>query len=122
MKCGNQAEINSPTRWAIRDADSAQSSRWTQPRPEAGRHSQAAASNDGDQQPDADDGGHDVPHDAHRLEAKQAENRSFLGHQHARGDQKGGDNERESHYEVAHQTVFHDSRYPSHLILPVVEA
>jgi putative CocE/NonD family hydrolase len=32
----------------------------------------------------------------------------------------GGDNQRDSHFKVAHQTIFHDSRYPSHLILPVV--
>jgi putative CocE/NonD family hydrolase len=34
----------------------------------------------------------------------------------------GGDNERDSHFVVADQTVFHDSRYPSHLVLPVIES
>ena len=32
----------------------------------------------------------------------------------------GGDNERDKHYLVAEQTVFHDAQHPSHLILPVV--
>ena len=33
----------------------------------------------------------------------------------------GGDNERDSRFIRAEQTVFHDSRYASHLVLPVVE-
>jgi predicted acyl esterase len=32
----------------------------------------------------------------------------------------GGDNERDSNFIIAEQTIFHDSRYPSHLVLPVV--
>ena len=32
----------------------------------------------------------------------------------------GGDNEQDSHFVTAHQTIFHDSRYPSHLVLPVI--
>jgi predicted acyl esterase len=33
----------------------------------------------------------------------------------------GGDNERDSHFIKADQIVFHDSRYASHLVLPVVD-
>jgi putative CocE/NonD family hydrolase len=32
----------------------------------------------------------------------------------------GGDNERESHFEVARQTILHDAGHPSHLVLPVL--
>jgi putative CocE/NonD family hydrolase len=34
----------------------------------------------------------------------------------------GGDNEQDSHFIAANQTIFHDSRYPSHLVLPVIES
>ena len=34
----------------------------------------------------------------------------------------GGDNEQDREYVTADQTIFHDSGYPSHLVLPVVEA
>ena len=34
----------------------------------------------------------------------------------------GGDNERDSDFVAASQTIFHDSRYPSHLALPVIES
>lgn len=34
----------------------------------------------------------------------------------------GGDNERDSHFIAANQTLFHDSRYPSHLVLPVIKS
>ncbi len=34
----------------------------------------------------------------------------------------GGDNERDSDFVAANQTIFHDSRYPSHLVLPVIES
>jgi len=33
----------------------------------------------------------------------------------------GGDNEQDSHFVAVDQTIFHDSRYPSHLVLPVIE-
>jgi putative CocE/NonD family hydrolase len=32
----------------------------------------------------------------------------------------GGDNEQDTDFIPADQTIFHDSRYPSHLVLPVV--
>ena len=34
----------------------------------------------------------------------------------------GGDNEQESSFVAANQTIFHDSRYPSHLVLPVIKS
>ncbi len=34
----------------------------------------------------------------------------------------GGDNEQSSAFIAAQQTIFHDSRYPSHLVLPVIES
>ncbi len=34
----------------------------------------------------------------------------------------GGDNEQDSHFIAANQTIFHDSRYPSHLVLPVIDS
>ena len=34
----------------------------------------------------------------------------------------GGDNEQDAVFVVANQTIFHDSRYPSHLVLPVIES
>lgn len=33
----------------------------------------------------------------------------------------GGDNEQDNHFITANQIVFHDSKYPSHLILPVIK-
>jgi len=34
----------------------------------------------------------------------------------------GGDNEQDSNFIAANQTIFHDSRYPSHLVLPVIDS
>jgi putative CocE/NonD family hydrolase len=34
----------------------------------------------------------------------------------------GGDNEQERDFAAASQTIFHDSRHPSHLVLPVIES
>ena len=34
----------------------------------------------------------------------------------------GGDNEQDSNFVVANQIIFHDLRYPSHLVLPVIES
>ena len=33
----------------------------------------------------------------------------------------GGDNERDSDFITADQTIFHDAKFPSHLILPVIK-
>ncbi|MHA2100920.1 MAG: CocE/NonD family hydrolase C-terminal non-catalytic domain-containing protein, partial [Candidatus Kariarchaeaceae archaeon] len=33
----------------------------------------------------------------------------------------GGDNELDSDFVKANQTILHDSEYPSHLILPIIE-
>ncbi|MCJ7628948.1 MAG: hypothetical protein MUO50_11255, partial [Longimicrobiales bacterium] len=32
----------------------------------------------------------------------------------------GGDNERDTEFVAAHQTVFHDAAFPSHVTLPVI--
>ncbi len=32
----------------------------------------------------------------------------------------GGDNERDTAYVAAHQTVFHDAEHPSHVTLPII--
>ena len=32
----------------------------------------------------------------------------------------GGDNENDSDFVVAKQVIYHDSKYPSHLILPII--